>query len=537
MSESKYKFKIQTSNNGELNVPLSEGKVLFVLGANGVGKSTLMYKIFEQNPNHTKRILAHRQTWFTSNTMDMTASSKKQTEGYIKGSDTQITSRWKDDYSSSRSSISIFDLINSENIRARNITKAVDSDDVTYAKELSQTQAPIREINEILAVSNIPIIITLGKDEQLFASKNNSEPYSIAELSDGERNALLIGADILTTEPHSLIILDEPERHLHRSIISPLLTTLIKKRNDCAFVISTHDVHLPIDHPDSNTLLVRSCQWIGKNIKDWDADLITSDTPISDSVKKDILGSKRKILFVEGNNSSLDRQIYQLIYPNISVLSQGNCGQVQRAVDGIRGTENLHWISAFGLIDSDDRIEKQIQELLEKGIAAIPFYSVEALYYHSYIIKEIAIKISELTGQEADILFQNATATIIQDIRQQKERLCSRLCEKRLRNNIMSSMPNHKNIRNRETFNLTIDLSELLQKEEIFFDKLIEKEDINELLGRYPIRETQVLNKICVGLGLTKEQYENSVRKLILNKKEVKLFYKKLLQPLTNLIE
>jgi ABC-type branched-subunit amino acid transport system ATPase component len=34
----KYNFIIQPSNNGELNIPLSEGKAVFVLGANGVGK-------------------------------------------------------------------------------------------------------------------------------------------------------------------------------------------------------------------------------------------------------------------------------------------------------------------------------------------------------------------------------------------------------------------------------------------------------------------------------------------------------------------
>ncbi len=43
MIENKFKFTIQTSNNGVLNIPLIEGKALFVLGANGVGKSTLMH--------------------------------------------------------------------------------------------------------------------------------------------------------------------------------------------------------------------------------------------------------------------------------------------------------------------------------------------------------------------------------------------------------------------------------------------------------------------------------------------------------------
>lgn len=537
MNETKYKFNIPTSNNGNLNVPLTEGNVLFVLGANGVGKSTLMHNLFTQNRNHAKRILAHRQTWFTDNAMNMTAAQKKQTENNIKSTDGQIQSRWKDDYSHQRTSLSIFDLINSENIRARNIASAVDNDDIGLAKEHSKNQAPIQAINELLAISNIPIKVILGKDEQLFASKNGSEQYSIAELSDGERNALLIGADVLTTQPNSLIILDEPERHLHRAIISPLLTTLFRKRKDCVFVISTHDVHLPLDYSESSVLLIRSCQWQNKSIKDWDADLIESGSEIPDSVKKDILGSKRKLLFVEGQTTSLDRQIYQLIYPNCSVIPQGSCVQVEKAVDGIKGTESIHWIDAYGLIDSDDRTAEQIQTLFDKGIAAIPFYSVEALYYHLDIIKKVASKISELTGQDVNTLLQIATANIVQNITQHKERLCARLCEKRLRIKAMTSLPTHKDIQARGEFTFTLDLNSELQTEEANFDKLVADNNILGLLSRYPIRETQVLNNIVSGLGLTREQYESSVRKLIVDDNETKKFYETLLQPLTILIE
>lgn len=537
MTENKYKFTIQTSNNGTLNIPLSEGNTLFVLGANGVGKSTLMHNLFSQNRNHAKRILAHRQTWFTDNAMNLTASQKKSTENSIKSSDTQNYSRWRDDYSQQRTSLSIFDLINSHNVRARNIADAFDTNNIELAKEHSNNQAPIQAINELLAISNIPISISLGKDEQLFASKNGSDPYSIAELSDGERNALLIGSDVLTADPNSIIILDEPERHLHRSIISPLLTSLIKKRNDCVFVVSTHDIHLPIDNPDSSTLLVRDCQWQGKNIKDWDADLITADFSIPATVKTDILGSKRQILFVEGQSSSLDRQIYQLIYPNVSVIPQGNCREVERAVNGIKRTDNIHWINAYGLIDTDDRTPEQIQALLEKGVAAIPFYSVEALYYHLHIIEQVAQKISELTGQDATTLYQNATENIISDISQHKERLCSKLCEKKLRNDIMSSMPKHRDIQQRGEFNITFDLNQVLKEEENYFDSLVTNSKQLELLTRYPIRETQVLSRITSGLGINKEQYENTVRKLILDSTEIRNFYRTLLQPLTQLIE
>lgn len=242
-------------------------------------------------------------------------------------------------------------------------------------------------------------------------------------------------------------------------------------------------------------------------------------------------------MFVEGQSTSLDRQIYQLIYPNVSVIPQGNCREVEKAVNGIKKTENIHWINAYGLIDTDDRTPEQIQALLEKGVAAIPFYSVEALYYHLHIIEKVAQKISELTGQDAPTLYQNATENIISDISQHKERLCSKLCEKKIRNDIMLSMPKHRDIQQRGEFNVTFDLNQVLQNEENYFDNLVTNSNQLELLTRYPIRETQVLNRITSGLGLNKEQYESTVRKLILDSTEIRDFYRTLLQPLTELIE
>jgi ABC-type cobalamin/Fe3+-siderophores transport system ATPase subunit len=537
MTETKYKFTIQTSNNDVLNIPLTEGKALFVLGANGVGKSTLMHKLYTQNINHTKRILAHRQTWFTDNSMNMTASNKKSSNQNIKSYDQDVASRWQDSYSEQRSSISIFDLINSENVRARKITNAVDSNDIVSAKNLSNIQAPLQAINELLAVSNIPIIITLGKDEKLFASKNGSEEYSIAELSDGERNALLICADVMTTEPNHLIILDEPERHLHRSIISPLLSSLFQKRKDCVFVISTHDVFLPIDHSKASVLLLRSCQWTGKNIKDWDADLISEADEIPNTIKREILGSKRDILFVEGEYESLDRQIYQLIFSNVTVIPQGNCSQVEKAVEGIKGTEKLHWINAYGLIDADDRTTVQIQELLEKGVVALNCYSVESLYYNLEIVKRIAKRISEVLGQDGNVLYEKATSEIINELNPHKVRLCSRLCEKQVRNSVMTGLPKHKDIQEKDNFVLSIDLKIIQEIEEAHFDRMVADKNIDGLISRYPIRETPVLTKIAAGLGMTRDKYESAVRKLIIDKADTKEYFKTLLKPLTTLID
>ena len=48
----------------------------------------------------------------------------------------------------------------------------------------------------------------------------------MAQMSDGERAAAIIAATVLVADPGTLFLIDEPERHLHRSIIEPFLSAL-----------------------------------------------------------------------------------------------------------------------------------------------------------------------------------------------------------------------------------------------------------------------------------------------------------------------
>jgi ABC-type cobalamin/Fe3+-siderophores transport system ATPase subunit len=67
-----FQLSIQTSAGSPRSVGLTIGGVLYVLGANGSGKSSLVSRLFNQSRGHAKRISAHRQTWFESNTLDIT---------------------------------------------------------------------------------------------------------------------------------------------------------------------------------------------------------------------------------------------------------------------------------------------------------------------------------------------------------------------------------------------------------------------------------------------------------------------------------
>ena len=210
-------FTLPDTVGGQQQIVVNEGEALFVVGANGTGKSSLMQRFFTQHRNNAKRISAHRQTWFTSNTLDFTPATRKRTGVNLENDDAQESARWMDSYGSERSSAAIFDLINADNIRSRKIAEQIDlgaleaalatneeegtPQVVTKALEAKKEEAPLKVLNELLKTANLPIEIFIENDEQIFAKKLGGDPYSIAELSDGERNAILIGANVLTAHP------------------------------------------------------------------------------------------------------------------------------------------------------------------------------------------------------------------------------------------------------------------------------------------------------------------------------------------------
>lgn len=514
--EKNYLFRVPKTDNSTMDVHLKHGQSLFVVGANGTGKSSIMNLFFGQYSDSCRRISAHRQTWFTSGSLTLSPAQKRDMENNIKHSDSNPQARWKDDYSAHRASVAIYDLINSENKRARSIANAVDTSQLERATLLSQKDSPIKILNELLKLSNISIQISIENNEDLVASRNSGEKYSIAELSDGERNALLIAANVLTVDPGTLILIDEPERHLHRSITSPLLTQLFSMRKDCSFVVSTHDITLVSDQNSSAILLVRDCMYEKSQVKSWDVDLLSADESVADQVKIDILGSRRKILFVEGVSKSLDQQLYTVIFPGVSVISKENCRAVQQSVLSARESKNLHWITAFGIIDRDNRNDKEIQSLKEKGIYAIRTYSVESIYYHPVVQKIIAERITKVAGGDTQTRISEAKISLIEAIKPHAKRLGEQAAERRIREKFFEHIPNGSKISEGNSVSIDIDVKTIVDEEIKKIENHIQTSDENFLISNYPVRETPALKEISIKLGFQgRQQYESAVIKML----------------------
>jgi hypothetical protein len=149
---------------------------------------------------------------------------------------------------------------------------------------------------------------------------------------------------------------------------------------------------------------LRGCTWKGEVADRFDVNVLEPNSGLPNDLRRAVLGSRRHVIFVEGNNESLDRRIYQLLIDG-TIYPKGSCVDVIHAVDGLRGAEDLHWVHAFGLIDQDNRSADEITELRAKGIFAIPVCSVEALFFGSVARTAIAIQQAQNLGRKsADLL-------------------------------------------------------------------------------------------------------------------------------------
>ena len=137
-------FELEVPRSGEdaLVLSIEAGDVLFILGANGTGKSNLMHRFYMNHFGKVRRLSAHRQTWFASNAITLSPDQKRQTESNILSSDKSPDSRWLDHHSAQRPGIAIFDLIDAQNVRARTIATAVDEGNTALSNVLSSEEAP-----------------------------------------------------------------------------------------------------------------------------------------------------------------------------------------------------------------------------------------------------------------------------------------------------------------------------------------------------------------------------------------------------------
>ena len=242
------------------------------------------------------------------------------------------------------------------------ISKWQNNNSRTKLKKIWKSVLPEREID---VKDNSIVAYIPGKQEK----------YNGNNMSDGERSCLYLIGQCLCAPEGETIIVDEPELHLHPSIMNRLWQAIEEARPDCHYIFVTHELEFASRHPAAEIIWVKS--YDGTK---WDYEVITDQEQFPDELMLDILGSRRKILLVEGENDSYDLQLYSSLFNHMYVIPCGSCEHVIEKVRAFSENKEFHHSEVYGLIDRDYRSDEQIAKYEQEGIFTLNVAEVENLF-------------------------------------------------------------------------------------------------------------------------------------------------------------
>ena len=463
----------------------------------------------------------------------------------LRNVDNSPETRWRNLMgNNSRNEKALHDLIASESQFKTDLAERIASrTDVEKATRLLQARtSPLDRANVLVEQAGLAIKLKVSKGDLRVVA--NDQEYSYARMSDGERAALIMIAEIIAAADGTLLIIDEPELHLHRAIIVPLIRSLISARPQCMFIVSTHELELPTSIPGSTVCLVRSATWnnVGA-VESWTLDIVEGPENLPEDLRRDILGARRRVLFTEGDDSSLDIPMYSLLFPSSSVSPRGGCREVERAVAGVRATSALHHTEAFGLVDNDGMSAAQIAAKLANHVYALPVFAIESLYYDPDVMRSVAERQAETlttTPEERDAraaqLTREAISAALAAARKPNiaEQLAGHLAERQVRDELVSKHPTKTKLIADGGADVNLSTPSPYPAEHARFLALVAANDLSGIIARYPVRSSGVLSAIAVALKFpSREEYEAAARARVSADSTLKKKLQDQLEPLT----
>ncbi len=484
-----------------VHIVASPGHCTTVVGPNGSGKSAL--GVWLEQHNHgspeIRRLIAHRKLWFESAGPEITSAQRARTGVNVSSWSRQNESRYLDHADVQRASMVLFDLlakVNNENAQMAELFRGGASRD-----EVDVQVGPLvlDRINTIFRAAMLVVTLKLTESQSfnVFNSASKTE-YPIFQMSDGEKSALLLAAEVLTTPKGSVCIIDEPERHLHRSISAGLVEAIITDRPDCHFVILTHDLELAAALGGSigRIYSLTGCTWTAANAGGWELFPVETSDEIPESARLAILGGRRELMFIEGEAHSLDLRLYKLLFPDWTLFPAGGCDEVIRAVTGLRTSHSHHWLHARGVVDGDGRTEDERTSLYTRGILALPVSEVENLYYSDAVMKAVAARQAALVEESADVLANQARAAALEALRDTgtPERLAEALALSTSRRRVLEQLPTSVD---RTSTSITVSFPSPYPQLLLRIAGLLDAGDLDGLIRLVPIRDTALRGRVA----------------------------------------
>ncbi len=389
-------------DDGKEDVVLKSPKSIVVIGANGAGKSRFGEEIEHLYPEYSFRISAESALNIKLNQPSLSGSVSKLYMGRM--ADRQLID----------SSIGVSPYITEfeqllyllqheefESLVALKSELKSDKDIRPKRTKLDRAQKVWEEL--------FPHNRLKREGEKIFVTNiDHPGSYNALEMSQGEKVAFYLIAAVLYAPEQAVILVEDPEIYLHRSIMNIIWNKIEQMRQDCVFVYMTHDIEFSSSRDDSVRVWVKSFN-IEK--RSFDYELIEDSDLFPEEIYLELLGSRKPVLFIEGTDySSIDVKLYPYIFPDYTVKPLGGCTKVIETTKAFNEMKLFHHLDSKGIVDRDRRTEREINYLRDRNVYVPDVAEVENLLMLEPVVRTVARRML----MEESIIFDAVKKNVIQ---------------------------------------------------------------------------------------------------------------------------
>ena len=410
-------LNIPRKDNPEFKLQIEYGETTIIIGANGSGKTRLAVYLEDQLGEKAHRIAAHRALNLNPNIEKIPETKAKQgliygNPDWAKNISQRKSARWND--KSSTYLLNDFDCLLQYLFAQQNNLAVENNQKFNKGEEITNSKTKLDILQEVWErlLPRKKLYIT-ADDIRVSSTNIESTDYSASEMSDGERAIFYILGQVLSANEGSVLIFDEPELHIHKSIISNLWDEIEKLRPDCSFLIITHDIEFAATRVTKKYIIRNYYPEPAWNISE------IPESNFDEQTIALILGSRKPILFIEGAKSSLDIETYRCCYPEWTIIPKGACKAVIDAVSSLQKLNEdmpLLNIKCAGIVDRDTRSNSEIDNLRSLNIEVLSVSEIENLFSLSDVAKEI-LKIEGYSDTELNTKLEEFCTNLIDYIK------------------------------------------------------------------------------------------------------------------------
>jgi ABC-type lipoprotein export system ATPase subunit len=351
-------------------------------------------------------------------------------------------------------------------------------------------------------------------DGKVLVRHQGQAEYHGKEMSDGERVTLYLIGQCLCAPDNSIIIIDEPEIHLHKSLMTRLWDKIEELCPSKLFIFITHDLDFASSRKGARKFWIKS--FSGETNWIWDELPVLDELP--ENLVIEIVGNRKNIIFCEGEQASYDLVLYQAAFPDYYIVPRGGCEKVIESTKAVRENTSLHHLQAFGIIDSDYRTTDEINTLRDAGIFTINVAEIENLFCIEPLLRIVAVN----QHLNADATVAAVTTFIINCLKDEFEVQVTNRAEREIQFRLNAyTKAGHTEqglIDGMTTVLNSIDIAAIYNESRRLYQQAIDENSLERALKLY--NRKKLPKRVSPSFGLANNEYVNIVLRLLKSDKK-----------------